>query len=152
MDRKIQELAKEVGVGTLLGRRSMKFDQTFLYLTMVGFVAIISIDMSFMGEASCMMDLHRVCERTGFESFEVAVLVGTVSFLLYTFLAGLLILIVRLNLEIRCRVEKIQDCLETVVGQQEQILDVSTLKSYSNDFMSNDPLKVISETICLVII
>mgnify|MGYP001252415697 FL=1 len=73
VDAKIANLEHDVGVNTtVLSRDCIKSDKRVILFALIGFIIVITIDQAFIGEASCMMDIHRVCQRTNFDSLKVS--------------------------------------------------------------------------------
>ena len=107
----------------------------------------ITIDMSFMGETSCMVDMRRICGKLGFNSYEAAIFLGTLTFLFTTCMVGLLMMTAQFILEIKVRVEKIQECLQATLSRQEQVSDIGTLPVYDEAFFIDNEQKVYKQTI-----
>ena len=121
VDEKITNLEHDVGVNTtVLSRTCIKSDQRIILLAFIGLMIVITIDQAFIGEASCMMDIHQVCKRTNFDSLKVALLFGGFAFFSQLGVAGFLILILYFMMEIKYRVKKVQEILWTLTQAEEK--------------------------------
>ena len=86
-------------------------------LVCFGYVVSIAIDTAFMGEASCMMDLHSVCKNSIFNTqIKAALFMGSTAILSQIGVGVFIMLLQNILLEIKSRVEKIQECLEKVTN------------------------------------
>ena len=121
VDEKITNLEHEVGVNTtVLSRTCIKSDQRIILFALIGLIIVITIDQAFIGEASCMMDIHQVCKRTNFDSLKVALLFGGFAFFSQLGVAGFLILILYFMMEIKYRVKKVQEILWILTQAEEK--------------------------------
>ena len=121
VDDKITSLEHGVGVNTtVLSRTCIKSDQRIILFALIGLIIVITIDQAFIGEASCMMDIHQVCKRTNFDSLKVALLFGGFAFFSQLGVAGFLILILYFMMEIKYRVKKVQEILWMLTQAEEK--------------------------------
>ena len=121
VDEKITNLEHDVGVNTtVLSRTCIKSDQRVILFALIGLIIVITVDQSFVGEASCMMDIHQVCKRTNFDSLKVALLFGGFAFFSQLGVAGFLILILYFMMEIKYRVKKVQEILWILTQAEEK--------------------------------
>ena len=121
VDEKITNLEHDVGVNTtVLSRTCIKSDQRIILFALIGLIIVITIDQAFIGEASCMMDIHQVCKRTNFDSLKVALLFGGFAFFSQLGVAGFLILILYFMMEIKYRVRKVQEILWILTQAEEK--------------------------------
>ena len=121
VDEKITNLEHDVGVNTtVLSRTCIKSGQRVILFSLIGFIIVITIDQAFIGEASCMMDIHHVCQRTNFDSLKVALLFGGFAFFSQLGVAGFLILILYFMMEIKYRVRKVQEILWILTQAEEK--------------------------------
>ena len=111
IDVRIQEIARELRTITISKHEYSISDKKLTIFVCFGFLISVTVDQSFMGEASCMMDLYKVCEVTTFDSFKTAMLLGINTFLIQIGVVGFLMLLQYMMLEMIGRVEKIQICL-----------------------------------------
>ena len=120
VDAKIANLEHDVGVNTtVLSRTCIKSDQRVILFALIGLIIVITVDQAFIGEASCMMDIHQVCKRTSFDSLKVALLFGGFAFFSQLGVAGFLILILYFMMEIKYRVKKVQEILWMLTQAEE---------------------------------
>ena len=142
-DLKLQEIGKEIGFSSTLKHDYIKRDKVVMFFVCLGFIIAISIDAAFMGEASCMMDIHRVCKSLHVNTvLESALFMGLATSMSQIGMAGLLMLIQYLMLEIKCRVKKIQECLLAITKKEETIEEVGTLPTIVDSFSLEKSLKV----------
>ena len=121
VDDKITSLEHGVGVNTtVLSRTCIKSDQRVILFALIGLIIVITVDQAFIGEASCMMDIHQVCKRTSFDSLKVALLFGGFAFFSQLGVAGFLILILYFMMEIKYRVKKVQEILWILTQAEEK--------------------------------
>ena len=121
VDEKITNLEHDVGVNTtVLSRTCIKSYQRIILFALIGLIIVITIDQAFIGEASCMMDIHQVCKRTNFDSLKVALLFGGFAFFSQLGVAGFLILILYFMMEIKYRVKKVQEILWMLTQAEEK--------------------------------
>ena len=121
VDAKIANLEHDVGVNTtVLSRDCIKSDKRIVLFALIGLIIVITVDQAFIGEASCMMDIHQVCKRTNFDSLKVALLFGGFAFFSQLGVAGFLILILYFMMEIKYRVKKVQEILWMLTQAEEK--------------------------------
>ena len=121
VDAKIANLEHDVGVNTtVLSRDCIKSDKRVILFALIGLIIVITVDQAFIGEASCMMDIHQVCKRTNVDSLKVALLFGGFAFFSQLGVAGFLILILYFMMEIKYRVKKVQEILWLLTQAEEK--------------------------------
>ena len=121
VDAKIANLEHDVGVNTtVLSRDCIKSDKRAILFALIGLIIVITVDQAFIGEASCMMDIHQVCKRTNVDSLKVALLFGGFAFFSQLGVAGFLILILYFMMEIKYRVKKVQEILWLLTQAEEK--------------------------------
>ena len=142
-DLKLQALENEISISSTLKHDNTKNDKTVMIFVCLGFIVAISIDTAFMGEASCMMDIHRVCKSLHFDTvIESALFMGIATTMSQIGMVGLLMLIQYLMIVIKCRVEKIQECLLAITKKEEKREELSPLPVLVDGFALEKAFKV----------
>ena len=119
VDLKIQALAKELNLNQSFDQGCVK-NQMLMSLVCAGYVTALAIDNAFMGEASCGMDVREICQKTILDTpLKSALYMGSISVISQIGVGGFIMLLQNLMLEIKCRVEKIQECLKEVIDADE---------------------------------
>ena len=117
VDLTIHELLKELNLSGEFKQGDVKSAQILMSLVCFGYVVSIAIDTAFMGEASCMMDLHNVCKNSIFNTqIKAALFMGSTAVLSQIGVGVFIMLLQNILLEIKSRVEKIQECLEKITN------------------------------------
>ena len=139
----MQELTKEIRISSKLKHDYIKWDKAVMFFVCVGFIIAVTIDNAFMGEASCMMDIHKVCRSLNFNTvLESALYMGLVTGVSMIGMVGFLMLIQYLILEIKCRVEKIQECLLSITNKEESRDEIKALPTNQNEVALGNVSKV----------
>ena len=122
VDLTIHELLRELNLSREFKQGDVKSAQILMSLVCFGYVVSIAIDTAFMGEASCMMDLHNVCKNSIFNTqIKAALFMGSTAVLSQIGVGVFIMLLQNILLEIKSRVEKIQECLEKVTDPIQSI-------------------------------
>ena len=112
VDLKIHEISRELNLTVGFKQRGVKSGQRVMFLVCFGYVAALAIDNAFMGEASCMMDIHKVCYHTIFNTqLKAALFMGLISVISQIGVGAFIMLLQNILLEFKSRVEKIQECM-----------------------------------------
>ena len=141
-DVELEYVSKQLGVSVAFNDTCHSSVKRNMYFVCTGYLIAVTIDNAFVGESSCMLDLHKVCEKTGFNTIIVATLIGIHGFFLHIGIVGLLMLIQHLMLEIKCRIEKLQECLLLLTRNGVSATGVNSFISVSKYFDVGNTLKV----------
>ena len=120
VDLKIHEIATELNLTVGFKQEGVKSGQRVMFLVCFGYVAALAIDNAFMGEASCMMDIHKVCRNTIFNTqLKAALFMGSISVISQIGVGAFIMLLQNILLEFKSRVEKIQECMVEATSFEE---------------------------------
>ena len=113
-------------------------------LVCFGYVIALAIDNAFMGEASCEMDLHKMCRKSIIDTpWKSALFMGSISVISQIGVGGFIMLLQNLLLEIKYRVEKIQECLIEVIDGEERRSEDNSFYPIEHKIVSENRNKVL---------
>ena len=144
IDVQMQKMIKETKETPALKHSYVRSEKKSIYFACFGYFITLIMDMYFTGEVSCLADIHGVCKNTGFDGLKTAVLMGVYAFLHQIGVVGFLILIQHLMLDIKVRIEKVQECLLALTNYVEH-----DSGSIGNIFVRGNSLKVQLKNACI---
>ena len=146
VDLKIHEITRELDLTVGFKQGGVKSGQRVMFLVCFGYVAALAIDNSFMGEASCMMDIHKVCRNTIFNTqLKAALFMGSISVISQIGVGAFIMLLQNILLEFKSRVEKIQDCMVAATSFEELRTEENDLYPFERAIASGNVNQVLLE-------
>ena len=144
VDLKIHEITRELDLTVGFKQGGVKSGQRVMFLVCFGYVAALAIDNAFMGEASCMMDLHKVCKNTIFNTrLKAALFMGSISVISQIGVGAFIMLLQNILLEFKSRVEKIQECMVETTNFEEPRTEENDLYPFERAIASGNVNQVL---------
>ena len=146
VDLKIHEITRELNLAVGFQQGGVKSGQRVMLLVCFGYVAALAIDNAFMGEASCMMDLHKVCYHTIFNTqLKAALFMGSISVISQIGVGAFIMLLQNILLEFKSRVEKIQECMVEATNIEQPRTEENDLYPFEHIIESGNVNQVLLE-------